>query len=368
MNPLDPRLTEGLRARCTRWLPGHGPMSARRWTEALAASPHLDHALDSYSDGPAMQMLETQSAGLLGKPESLFFHKGIAGQQAALLALVAERGGGPVFVHPRSHLAEDERDALSALSRLDLRRIGPHDRPFTAADLAKYGERPAVVTVELPLRQAGFLAPSWEELTAIAAWCRAHSVALHLDGARIWELQPYYGRPLTEIAALADSIYVSFYKGLGGMGGCVVAGPPALVAAMRPWRNRFGGDLYTAFPFVVTALDGLARHLPAMPTYFAHATALAAGLGGVSGLRVLPAAPHGNSFRIEFDAPPAAVEMAALAHAEAHGEWLFGRILPTAWPGRSAAEIVIGAAGLDWPAEAQAGAIAAVLATAREKG
>jgi threonine aldolase len=365
MNPLDPRLTEGLRARCTSWLPGHGPMSARRWTEALAVSPHLDHALDVYSDGPAMQMLESQCASLLGKPASLFFHKGITGQQAALLALA---GGGTVVVHPRSHLVENESNALTALSGLDLRHIGPNDRPFTAADLAKSGERPAVVTVELPLRQAGFLAPSWDELTAIAAWCRDNGAILHLDGARIWELQPYYGRPLAEIAALAESIYVSFYKGLGGMGGCVVAGPQALVDAMRPWRNRFGGDLYTAFPFVVTALDGLARHLPAMPAYFAHATALAAALADVPGIRVLPAAPHGNSFRVEFAAPPAAIEMAALAHAEAHGEWLFSRIIPTAWPDRSAAEIVIGAASVAWPAAAQAAAIAAVLAASAEKG
>lgn len=364
MNALDPSLTEGLRARCTRLLSGHGRMTARRWTEALAASPHLDHALDMYSEGPAMALLETRCAALLGKPAALFFHKGVTAQQAALLALAAERGGRPVVIHPRSHLAEREFGAPQVLARLDIRHAGAIDRHFTVADLDRLGERPSVVTIELPLREVGFSAPSWEELSAIAAWCAAMGAALHLDGARIWEVAPYYGRSIAEIAALSEAVYVSFYKGLGGMGGCVVAGSAALVAAMKPWRNRYGGDLFTAYPFVVTALDGLDRHLPLMGDYFAHATALAEALAGTPGLRLLPDRPHGNSFQVQFDAAEPALARACLAYAESEGVWLFNRLGPTAFADRCTAEIVIGAASLAWPAEAQAAAIRTIFAAA----
>ena len=47
-----------------------------------------------------------------------------------------------------------------------------------------------------------------------------------MDGARLWECTPYYGRTLAEIAGLFDTVYVSFYKGLGGLAGSALAGPP----------------------------------------------------------------------------------------------------------------------------------------------
>ena len=61
--------------------------------------------------------------------------------------------------------------------------------------------------------------------------CRERGVPLHLDGARIWESAPHLGHSVAEIAALADSVYVSFYKGLGGLAGAAVAGPEDEVGA-----------------------------------------------------------------------------------------------------------------------------------------
>jgi threonine aldolase len=211
------------------------------------------------------------------------------------------------------------------------------------------------VTVEIPLRRAAFTATPWDDLVAISAWAREHEVPFHLDGARIWEVQPWYGRPLTEITALADTVYVSFYKGLGGMGGCVLAGPKPFIAAARAWRHRYGGDLYTIFPFILTAFDGLRRHLPRMADYHRHATAIATALEGVPGVTALPAAPHGNSFQLRFAAPVATLEDAAIAHAKATGEWLFNKFEETPLPGASFAEVMIGEAALGWsPAEVAA--------------
>lgn len=350
-----------LRASCTRFLGGHGKITARAWVERLAASASLDDALDIYSDGPAMARLETETAALLGKEAALFFHKGITAQQAALLVHAANTNRRVIALHPRSHLALDEHDTLDRLAGLISRRVGPDRAPFTVEDLDRIAEPLAAVTVELPLRRAGFLAPSWDELAAISAWARDRAIPFHLDGARIWEVAPWYGRSLAEIAALADSVYVSFYKGLGGMGGCVLAGPRALIEAAKPWRNRFGGDLPTIFPYVLTALDGLHEHLPRMADYHRHATAIAAALNAVPGIRTLPHTPHGNSFQIHLDAPRDALDAAANARARETGTWLFNRFETGVHPDQSIAELVTGQATLAWTPAEVAAAVADLL-------
>jgi threonine aldolase len=350
-----------LRAQCTRFLSGHGAIEARGWVERLAGSPELGLGLDVYSEGPAIERLEREVAALLGKEAGLFFHKGVVAQQAVLLVHATETNRRVVALHPKSHLALDEQDALDRLAGLSLLRLGSDHAPFTVAELERVAEPLAAVTVEVPLRRAAFTATAWDDLAAIAAWARDHNVPFHLDGARIWEVQPWYGRTLAEIAALADTVYVSFYKGLGGMGGCVLAGPQAVIAAARPWRNRYGGDLPTIFPYVLTALDGLRRHLPRMAEYHRHATAIAAALGGVAGLTVLPAAPHGNSFQVQFAAPVAALEEAAIAHAKATGAWLFNRFGEGALPHTAFGEIVAGDATLAWSPSEVAATLAALL-------
>jgi len=212
MIPTSSPARIALRANCTRFLSGHGRGSARAWAERLVASPHIGLALDEYSEGPGITQLEETVAALLGKPAALWFPKGVTAQQAALLVHAAETGSRVVALHPKSHLALDEQDALDRLAGLLPRRIGQDHRPFTLAELEAVQEPLAAVTVELPLRRAAFQAPSWEELSAMAAWARKRGTPFHIDGARIWEVAPWYGRSLAEIAALADTIYVSFYK------------------------------------------------------------------------------------------------------------------------------------------------------------
>ncbi len=341
-----------LRGRCTRVLTGHGRATAKDWVARLAASPVLDLELDVYSDGPAMKQLEQETAALLGKPAGMFFAKGITAQQAALLVHCQATNRRIVALHPSSHFAMDEHDTLDRLAGLVSLRLGSDIRHFTAADLERASEALGCVTMEVPLRRAGFTAPSWDDLVGVSTWCRSRNIPFHLDGARLWEVAPHYGRSLHEIAALADSVYVSFYKGLGGMGGCVLAGSPALVAGSRPWRNRVGGDMPTIFPYVLTALEGLRLHLPRMAEYHRHACAIAAAIDATPGLRARPHAPHGNSFQVHFAAPRVAIEATATKLAERDGVWLVNRVIDTAWPDSCYVEIVVGAATMQWsPAE-----------------
>src|SRR4029079_1443162 len=127
------------------------------------------------------------------------------------------RGTRRVALPGLSHLVQHENDGPRLLHGFDLVPLtdgptGPQVEPLTAVR-----GRLGAVLLELPLRDAGHLLPSWDELVAFSAACRERRVPLHLDGARIWEAAPGLGRTAAEIAVLSDSVYVSLYKGLGGL-------------------------------------------------------------------------------------------------------------------------------------------------------
>lgn len=342
-----PETAQDVRDGCRRALSGHRRRSVRETLAALAASPHAGAAPDSYGEGASIRALECDVAALLGKPDAVFIVKGVIAQQAALRSWTDHVGHRTVALHPKSHIAFDERDAYRRLHHLDGVSLGRDHAPFTAADLDTVAEPLGAVVVELPLRRAGFLLPAWDELVAIAAWCRARAVPLHLDGARLWEAQPYYNRPLAEIAALADSVYVSFYKGLGGLGGAVLAGPADLIATARIWHARHAGPLMTAWPFVIAARDGLAQQLPRMGDYYRRAVSLAAALGALPGVAVLPAPPQSNAFQLHLPAAAGALAAAHLVLAAETGTWLFGRLADGPLPDRATAEVSIGDAAED---------------------
>jgi threonine aldolase len=337
-----------IRARCTKALSGHRQKTGRQWLNELAGSDFAELMPDVYGEGEAVQALEREVAGLLGKPAAVFMPKGIIAQQAALRVWADRTNRRAVALHPKSHIALDESDAIERLHGLPLIKLGADFVAFTASELAAAAEPIGAVTVELPLRRAGFKLPPWTELVAISSWCKERSVPLHFDGARLWESYPFYDRSLQEIAALADSVYVSFYKGLGGLSGCVLAGPEDFVKEARLWQARHGGVLYMAFPYVISALEGLRHHLPMMPRYVERAREIAAALQHVPGVHVVPEPPQTNGFQVYLPAAPGALEAAHLALAEADRRWLFGRFAPTGLPSLSMVEISAGDAVEDW--------------------
>lgn len=214
--------------------------------------------------------------------------------------------------------------------------------PLTAADLEDVRERIFALVVELPLRRAGFRLPTWDELVRLAAWTRERGAVLHLDGARLWEAQPFYGRGLAEIAALADSVYVSFYKGLGGLAGCTLAGPDDFLAETAVWRTRHGANLFQAYPYALAALEGLDRHLPKMAGYAARAREIAGALSAIDGITPAPLPPHTNAFQVHLRGDVEAVRAKALAIARERRVWLFHRLVPSAIPGYCMGEVQVG--------------------------
>lgn len=317
----------------------------------LAARPGLDRLGDSYGDGGPVTELEERVAGLLGTEAAVFFPTGTMAQQVALRYGAERTGSTAVAMHPRSHFIGHEENAYADLA--GLRAVWPTTQPrnATADEITALSERVGTVTFELPLRDAGFVLPSWDELVAAVEAARAAGARVHLDGARIWESTPFLGRPLPEVAALADSVYVSFYKSLEGVSGAALAGTAALAAFARTWRHRYGGALFQQWPAALAALHGLDTTLPRLGEYVAHARTVAAALAALLGTRVHPDPPHTHQFQLWLPRPAGTLRAAALAQAEEDGDWFTGTWYPGA-PGLSHTEITIAAPALDLDAAA----------------
>ncbi len=300
---------------------------------------------DVYAERGAVARLEEEVATLLGKPAAAMFPSGIMAQQAALRVWCERRGSTRVGIPELSHLLQHEDDGPRLLHGFRFENLSTGRALPTAADVARLGPGLAAILLELPLRDAGCVLPAWDDLVAVAGQARELGAAVHLDGARIWESQPFYDRPLSEIAGVGDSAYVSFYKGLGGLAGACLAGERDVVDEARRWRKRMGGTLFHLTPYALAALDGLRTHLPQIAAYVAWGQALAEELVA-AGVRVHPDPPHTNTFELYAEASPEAINERVIAFMERTrvqpcGVW---RAAPV--PGLASCEVAVHATAL----------------------
>ncbi|MFG2928920.1 threonine aldolase family protein [Streptomyces achromogenes] len=340
--------------------------TVRERLAVLDAAPgvyDLDRYSDIYGDG-IVEDLERRVADLLGTEAAAFFPTGTMAQQVALRCWAGRTGNPTVALHALAHPEVHERHAFSQVSGLRPVRVTGEPRLPTAAEIRDFPEPFGTLMLELPLRDAGFVLPAWEELTEVVEAARERDAVVHFDGARLWECTLHFGRPLAEIAGLADSVYVSFYKSLDGFGGAALAGPRTLVEEARTWRHRYGGTVYQQFPTVLSALVGLERELPRLPEYVRHARVVAAALreglteAGVPWARVHPEEPHTNEFRVWLPYDADVLMEAAVTQAEETGTFLFADAWDRGGPGLAFTEVSVRAEGLDWTADDVRAAVA----------
>jgi threonine aldolase len=332
---------------CERWLASHRPQSAseelRAAAEALAAGIQSDH----YGSGPVVEDFERDFAELLGKESAVLFPSGTMAQQVALRLHCDRRGTRTVAFHPTCHMELHEHAAYAHLHGLKAELLGHRDRLISLDDLNALHEPVGAVLLELPQREIGGQLPEWEDLLEQAQWVRQRGAALHLDGARIWEAAPYYGRSHAKIAGPFDTVYVSLYKGLLGLGGCVLAGSAELVEEARIWRRRHGGDLFRMFPLAAAARRGLEEVVPQMPSFLQHARDVAAALGALPGVAVVPDPPQTPLFHVQLSVDPNDLFERALDVARQRKVWLLNPPSPTPSPAASTIELNLGEPALD---------------------
>lgn len=343
----------------SRPIHGGGPGGATAELERVARWC-AEHGVeqDVYGAGALIEDFERRVADLMGLEAARFLPSGTMAQGIAMRIWCGP--SGHFGMHPTSHLELHEERGYAHLFGLRATLLGPSRRPLLVEDLAACADPLDALLIELPTRENGGQLPSWEQLTELCALARERGMALHLDGARLWEAQAGYGRPFSELCALFDSVYVSFYKGIGALSGAMLLGSAELIAEAKLWQRRMGGNLYTLLPNVASAASRLDEQLQRFPVYLERARALAARLTTQPGVEILPDPPHVNMMHIHLDLAPEAALVARDRVAQETGLWLFGNAAATALPGRSRFELYVGEAALTVGDDEVAAAFAAL--------
>jgi threonine aldolase len=245
---------------------------------------------DVYAEDPTVRELEERTAGLFGHEAALFVPSGTMGNQIGM-RLVCEPGQ-EVLCDADAHVVTYEMGAAAAIFGISTRTVvsGALGRGQGRLDAAQLIEqvRPkdnwhltatAAIAVENTHNRGGGLVQPLAELQELWNWSRGAGVAVHLDGARIWNAHAASGVALATYGRLADTASVCFSKGLGTPVGSVLVASPERIAAARLWRKRLGGGMRQVGVLAAACLYALDHHLPRLGEDHEHARLLAERLG-----------------------------------------------------------------------------------------
>ncbi len=284
-------------------LAGHGPRNVAVLKDAFESIGGGVKS-DKYGRGAVIEDFQEQMAEFLGKESAVFFPSGTMAQQIALRIWCDQKGIKKVAYHPLSHLEIHEEDGLKELHGIQTILLADKERVIELEDVTSMADDIACLLLELPQREIGGQLPSFETLHEISVYCRQKDIKLHLDGARILECLPYYGKSIKEVCALFDSVYLSMYKGIGGIAGAILAGDEDFIAQSKIWKKRHGGDLISLYPYILSADTYFAQRRGRMAEYYQHAVELAAFFNSCEGISTVPRIPVTNMFHVHFQKAP----------------------------------------------------------------
>ena len=333
-----------LRRACTHFISGHPPQKPGEefirigeWCRAH----HYD--ADVYGSGKLINDFEIKVATLLGQPAAVFMPSGTMAQQIAIRIFSDRARLAVVGMHPTCHLELHEQKGYEYLHGLASWHVGDRSRPIAAIDIANLAQPIAALVLELPAREIGGQLPTWDELDAIKKICRERDIKLCLDGARLWESRAFYApHQYADICAGFDSVYVSFYKGIGGLAGAMLLGEIDLIAEARLWQRRHGGNLVQQHPFVASAAMRFDERINRMPSYYVRTQQFAKTMASIEGIMVNPKTVQTNMLHLHFPVSVTALE-AARDHIALEDQcWLGNPRAALDVPGWSAMEIYAG--------------------------
>ncbi|HUU62257.1 MAG TPA: threonine aldolase family protein [Acidimicrobiia bacterium] len=206
---------------------------------------------DSYGEDPTVNLLQEEAAAIVGKEAALFVPSGTMGNQLAIN--LQTRPGDEVLCTEWAHLRNYERGAAAALSGAAFRTVpgeGGVITPEQVEEALVWSEtrlpRVSLLVWENTHNAAGGTVLLPETAAAATAVARDGGLAVHLDGARLFNAAVACGRPAAELAAGADTVMFCFSKGLGAPVGSVLCGSVGLIDEARSVRRRFGGTMRQA--------------------------------------------------------------------------------------------------------------------------
>ena len=273
---------------------------------------------DVYGEDPTVRHLEETVADILGKEAALFVPSGVMGNQIAIR--LHARPGDEAVVAERSHIYHYEGGAPAALWGVQLRPVGGMSGVLTVADVAAvvqgaqdWEARTRVVCLENTINQAGGTAVPPADVAPVAALARRHGLALHLDGARLWNAAVALGETEAALAAPFDTVTVCLSKGLGAPVGSVLAGTREHVREARRVRKLLGGGMRQVGILAAAGLVALG-HRAALAADHARARRLGEAVAALPAFRLVRP-PDTNIVLFDTPGRPAARTLAALAAA-----------------------------------------------------
>lgn len=277
------------------------PTAAMR--RAMADAEVGDDVLDG---DPTVLALQERVAAMLGKERALFFPTGTMANATGLW--VHGKHGTEAYAHDDSHIVNWEIAGLAGLRGLQPRLV--RGAPVMTLETLRAAVRPAskhaptasVVCFENTHNGAGGMVTPLADLRAMAAFARTTlRLPIHMDGARLWNASAATGTPLADFAACADTVMVSFSKGLGAPVGAALAGSAGHIEDAFVARKRFGGGMRQSGILAAAALYGLDHHLGRLVDDHANAARLAAVVAdGVADVQVVP--PDTNIVMVDLPA------------------------------------------------------------------
>ena len=274
---------------------------------------------DVFNDDPTVHALQDRIAQLFGTEAALFVPTGTMANQIALRAHT--QPGDEVILGKDAHCWRSEAGALAALSGLQTNITA--DYTFTAADVRaayKSGDDPhlsltRVVAIENTHNAAGGTCWDRRQLAEVIEAAHGLGLAVHLDGARIWNAAVAGNTTELELVRGFDSISACLSKGLGAPVGSVIAGRREFIRRCLKLRKMFGGGMRQAGIVAAAGLYALDHHRARLRDDHANARALAEQLAGATTVRVDPARVQTNIVMIELDhgSPAAVIERARAA-------------------------------------------------------
>ena len=272
---------------------------------------------DVYGEDPTVNALQARLAADLGFEAALFVP---TGTQSNLLALLAHcERGDEYIVGMDAHTYRYEGGGAAVLGSIQpqpLVQAADGSLPLDAVEQAIKPDDPHFARTRLVCLENtwhGRVLPM-DYLSAARALCDRRGLALHLDGARLFNAAVALGLPARAITAHFDSVSVCLSKGLGAPVGSVLLGTQALIGRARRWRKVAGGGMRQAGIVAAAGLHALDHHVAALADDHARAARLAAALQDAPAVRV--AAQHTNM--VFIDVPEGRLDMFR-AHMDAAG-------------------------------------------------
>lgn len=249
---------------------------------------------DVYGEDPTLNALEEKAAERLGKDAAVFVASGTMGNLVSVLAH-AQRGDEIILGH-KAHIFRSEAGGASALGGVSFHTVPNDDRgmlnPQDVRDAIRPNDphmpRTAAVCLENTQNACGGAPLTQDDMQAIAAVAREGGVALHVDGARIFNAAVALEAPVSELAKDADSLTFCLSKGLSCPIGSVIVGDADYIKEARRWRKMVGGGMRQVGVIAAAGLVALDSMVDRLAEDHANARKLAEGLAQIPGISIDP--------------------------------------------------------------------------------